>query len=68
MRPIGQTGDAASTSVSLFKRGLTQVLQAAVTGLDPKSPYLLALSDKADCRGALEPLATREAFKDGPEH
>jgi YVTN family beta-propeller protein len=55
--PIGRTGATAPTSVTLFEQGLTQVLQAAVTGLDPKSPYLLALSDKPDGRGALEPLA-----------
>ncbi|GBD49850.1 YncE family protein [Methylopila sp. Yamaguchi] len=57
MRSVGKAGDVASTSVSLFEQGLTQVLQAAVTGLEPKAPYLLALSDKADGHGALEPLA-----------
>lgn len=31
------------TSVSLFDQGLVQVLQAAVTGLAPKQPYVLAL-------------------------
>jgi len=45
------------TSVTLFDQGLVQVIQAAVTGLVPKHPYVLALSDKADGGGTLEPLA-----------
>jgi len=45
------------TSVSLFDQGLTQVLQAAVVGLDPKQPYVLALAQKSDGSGTLEPLA-----------
>jgi hypothetical protein len=32
-------------------------LQAAVTGLEPKQPYTLALADKADGTGNLQPLA-----------
>jgi YVTN family beta-propeller protein len=51
------------TSVSLFDQGLTQVLQAAVTGLDPKSTYALALAARPDGTGSLEPLA---AFKTNP--
>lgn len=47
----------APTSVSLFDQGLTQVLQASVTGLEPKQPYVLALSQRPDGGGALEPLA-----------
>jgi YVTN family beta-propeller protein len=47
-----------ATSVSLFDQGLVQVLQAAVTGLQPKQAYVLALSTKVDGSGALEPLAT----------
>src|SRR6267378_1029634 len=31
----------APTSVSLFDQGLIQVLQASVTGLEPKQPYVL---------------------------
>jgi YVTN family beta-propeller protein len=46
-----------ATSVSLFDQGLTQVLQAAVVGLEPKQPYVLALAEKPDGSGALEPLA-----------
>ena len=51
------------TSVSLFDQGLVQVLQASVTGLGPKQPYVLALSQRPDGRGPLEPLA---AFTTNP--
>jgi YVTN family beta-propeller protein len=54
------TGQQAPTSVSLFDQGLVQVLQAAVTGLEPNHPYLLALSQDPNGGGALEPL---EAFR-----
>ncbi len=53
------TGQTAPTSVSLFDQGLVQVLQAAVTGLEPMHPYVLALSQDPNGGGALEPL---EAF------
>lgn len=53
----------APTSVSLFDQGLTQVLQASATGLQPKQPYVLALSAQADGGGALQPLA---AFMTNP--
>jgi hypothetical protein len=33
----------APTSVALFDQGLVDVLQAAVTGLQPKHSYVLAL-------------------------
>jgi hypothetical protein len=42
---------------------LTQVLQAAVAGLEPKTAYVLALSRQADGAGALESLA---AFTTNP--
>ncbi|MGB8907522.1 MAG: YncE family protein [Candidatus Cybelea sp.] len=45
------------TSVSLFDQGLVQVLEAAVTGLEPGKPYVLALSRRADGGGVLEPLS-----------
>jgi YVTN family beta-propeller protein len=48
----------APTSVSLFDQGLIQVLQAAVTGLQPKQPYVLALAQQSDGKGTLEPLAS----------
>ena len=35
-----------------------QVLEASATGLDPKRPYVLALSDHAEGSGPLEPLAS----------
>jgi YVTN family beta-propeller protein len=54
---------AAPTSVSLFDQGLIQVLQASVTGLDPKQKYVLALSGHADGSGPLQPLA---AFMTNP--
>jgi YVTN family beta-propeller protein len=53
-----QDGEKAPTSVSLFDQGLTQVLQAAVTGLQPKQTYVLALAHQPNGEGALEPLAT----------
>jgi YVTN family beta-propeller protein len=51
------------TSVSLFDQGLTQVLEASVTGLQPKHAYVLALSEHANGGGRLEPLA---AFMTNP--
>jgi hypothetical protein len=42
----------------LFDQGLTQMLQAAVTGLEPRKPYVLALAQNADGSGPLEPLAS----------
>jgi YVTN family beta-propeller protein len=48
----------APTSVSLFDQGLIQVLQASVTGLEPKQKYVLALADRVDGGGPLQPLAT----------
>src|ERR1700739_352037 len=49
---------AAPTTVTLFNQGLVQVLEAAVTGLAPKQPYVLALSTKPDGSGPLQPLTT----------
>jgi hypothetical protein len=42
----------------LFDQGLTQVLQAAVTGLQPMESYVLALCSTADGKGKLEPLSS----------
>jgi YVTN family beta-propeller protein len=53
----------APTSVTLFDQGLTQVLQASVSGLEPKQPYVLALAQRADGGGTLQPLA---AFTTNP--
>src|SRR2546425_10784186 len=76
LQPLGVAGEAAHitvaapgggepTSVSLFDQGLIQVLQAAVTGLKPGKPYLLALARRRDGGGGgpLEPLA---AFTTNP--
>lgn len=49
--------DNAPTSVSLFDQGLLQVLQASATGLEPRQPYVLALSERPDGGGTLQPLA-----------
>src|SRR5580658_2479492 len=46
----------APTSVSLFDQGLIQVLEAAVSGLQPKQPYVLALAENSDGTGSLQPL------------
>jgi YVTN family beta-propeller protein len=51
------TTSNAPTSVTLFDQGLLQVVQASATGLEPKQPYVLALADKADGTGTLQPLA-----------
>jgi YVTN family beta-propeller protein len=56
-------GGQAPTSVSLFDQGLIQVLQASVTGLEPRQKYVLALADRADGGGSLQPLA---AFMTNP--
>jgi hypothetical protein len=68
LQPLGLAGSAAhlilaapgssiSTTVSLFDQGLTQVLQAAVAGLEPGKPYSLALTSNSDGTGQIEPLA-----------
>jgi YVTN family beta-propeller protein len=56
--PSGGSGEKAPTSVSLFDQGLLQVLQASVTGLQPKQPYVLALAQQRHGEGAVEPLAS----------
>jgi YVTN family beta-propeller protein len=53
---LGPVGGAPATSVSLFDQGLTQVLQAAVAGLEAKKPYVLALSSDPKGAGQLEPI------------
>lgn len=72
LQPLGIAGKAAhlalknvnaapdaqpATTLSLFDQGLTQVLQASATGLEPKQAYLLALAPDAQGKGQLEPLA-----------
>ena len=57
------TAEKAPTGVALFDQGLLQVLQASATGLQPGRPYVLALSQRPDGGGVLEPLA---AFTTNP--
>jgi len=60
MMPAGPKSSVdvqAPTSVTLFDQGLVQVLEAAVTGLEPGHPYVLALAVRADGGGRLEPLS-----------
>ena len=57
LTPPGAQKEAnAPTSVSLSDQGLVQVLEAAVTGLEPGKPYLLALASEPSGSGALQPL------------
>ncbi|MDI4656379.1 YncE family protein [Xanthobacter autotrophicus] len=77
LQPLGVAGQTAHlalardgkvvaqvpTNVSLFDQGLIQILQASVTGLEPKKPYVLALAGQPDGKGALEPLS---AFMTNP--
>jgi hypothetical protein len=58
-----QDKEHAPTSVALFDQGLIQVLQASVSALEPKHPYVLALARASDGGGELEPLA---AFNTNP--
>ncbi|OKO79350.1 YncE family protein [Bradyrhizobium sp. AS23.2] len=64
LAPKQAAGDGkAPTSVSLFDQGLIQILQASVTGLQPKQKYVLALAEHEDGSGPLQPLA---AFMTNP--
>lgn len=72
LQPLGASGQAthlmlsapgadkttlAPTSVVLYEQGVVQVLQASVTGLNPKQPYVLGLSESADGSGPIDVLA-----------
>jgi YVTN family beta-propeller protein len=59
----GQQSGQALTSVLLSDQGLVQVLEAAVTGLEPGKPYVLALAKEPSGAGPLEPL---QAFMANP--
>ncbi|WP_244448507.1 YncE family protein [Bosea sp. LC85] len=65
LAPVKAGGAAgqAPTSVTLFDQGLIQILQASVTGLEPRKPYLLAFAQNPEGRGPLQPLA---AFMTNP--
>jgi YVTN family beta-propeller protein len=70
LQPLGVAGQAVhlaltsissaaakpETSVSLFDQGLVQVLQAAVTGLEPKQNYVLALATRRNGTGTVQAL------------
>jgi YVTN family beta-propeller protein len=57
LAPLGaKKEEKAPTSVSLSDQGLVQVLEAAVTGLEPGKSYLFALATEPSGTGALEPL------------
>jgi YVTN family beta-propeller protein len=62
-REAAASAENAPTSVTLFDQGLVQVLQAAVTGLEPKKQYVLALATDPSGGGALESL---EGFMTNP--
>lgn len=69
LSPIGSSGEAvhltlvsvgtgkAETTVAVNNQGLVDLLEAAVTGLEAKKPYVLALVNNADGSGPLEPMA-----------
>jgi YVTN family beta-propeller protein len=74
LQPLGVAGQAvhltldsssskAVSSISLFDQGLIQVLQAAVSGLEPKTAYVLSLATRPDGTGSIQPLA---AFTTNP--
>jgi YVTN family beta-propeller protein len=61
MVPAGGMAKASAeppTSVTLFDQGLIQVLEASATGLEPMRPYVLALAERSDGSGKIEPLAS----------
>lgn len=69
LTPLGISGDAVhlslsrsgatgvATTVVVNNQGLVDILQAAVTGVEPKKAYFLALANNADGSGPLEPIA-----------
>src|ERR1700730_106489 len=65
--PAGRKGVAGGGKVptrgSLSDQGLVQVLEAAVTGLEPGQAYVLALASEPSGAGDLQPL---QAFKANP--
>ncbi len=63
LTPPAQKEQTPPTSILLSNQGIVQVLQAAVTGLEPKKTYLLALADEPSGAGVVEPL---QAFMTNP--
>ena len=66
LQPLGAAGGkvlltlagTGRSLVTLFDQGQVQMLQAAVAGLAPKAPYILALAQRPDGSGDVEPLAS----------
>jgi YVTN family beta-propeller protein len=58
LAPRGAAAGQAPTDVTLFDQGLTQVLEASVTGLAPKQAYVLALSANPDGSEPRTPLTS----------
>jgi CTP:molybdopterin cytidylyltransferase MocA len=63
LRLSAPSAEKAVTTVALFDQGLTQILQAGVSGLAPKTAYVLALADNPEGNPPLEELA---AFSTNP--
>ena len=69
LEPLGSIGEAAHltlgapsspavlTTVTVNNQGLVDIIQAAVTGLEPKHAYVLAIALKADGSGPLTAIA-----------
>ncbi len=58
MGPPGSSTEQPLTTVAVNNQGVIDLLQAAVTGLNPKSSYQLALAERASKPyGKLQPLA-----------
>ena len=55
---VVDAGQRPVTHVTLFDQGFVQILQAAVTSLQPKQPYVLGLPSDPKGAGPLVPLAT----------
>jgi YVTN family beta-propeller protein len=64
---LNNGGHQAVTHITLFDQGFTQVLQAAVTGLQPKQTYVLGLSNDPKGEGPLVPLITFTANPAGAD-
>ena len=66
LRAVGGARDgSAPSNVSLFDQGLTQVVQASVTGLEPGKEYVLALAGNPDGSGTLQALSNFKANPTG---
>lgn len=58
-RKPSTSAGTAPTSATLFDQGLVLVLQLAVSGLEPRQPYVLALSANDAGTGPLQPHLER---------